>query len=188
MYDAIVLAGGAGRRLGGTDKPALDVGGASLLARVLDAAAGATRIVVVGPQREIAGRAVQWCQEQPPGGGPVAALATAAPHISADTVLVLAADLPWIAGAVPALLGAVPDSGAALLVDADGRVNNLAGAWRRAALLDALAGLGETRDASMRALLRDVPQVLVRDVEGHGADCDTWTDVEAARRASTLRP
>ncbi|MGW0901366.1 NTP transferase domain-containing protein, partial [Streptomyces goshikiensis] len=36
-YDAIVLAGGAARRLGGVDKPALPVGARTLLDRVLDA-------------------------------------------------------------------------------------------------------------------------------------------------------
>src|SRR4051812_33904528 len=34
-YDAIVLAGGGGRRLGGVDKATLEVGGRTLLDRVL---------------------------------------------------------------------------------------------------------------------------------------------------------
>ncbi|MEU9382801.1 NTP transferase domain-containing protein, partial [Streptomyces sp. NPDC048279] len=40
-YDAIVLAGGAARRLGGADKPSVRVGGRPLLDRVLTACAGA---------------------------------------------------------------------------------------------------------------------------------------------------
>ncbi|MFE1500369.1 NTP transferase domain-containing protein, partial [Streptomyces albidoflavus] len=36
-YDAVVLAGGAARRLGGSDKPAVRVGGRPLLDRVLGA-------------------------------------------------------------------------------------------------------------------------------------------------------
>ena len=39
-YDAVVLAGGASRRMGGGDKTALAVGGLSLLERALEAAAG----------------------------------------------------------------------------------------------------------------------------------------------------
>ncbi|MGW7786766.1 NTP transferase domain-containing protein, partial [Streptomyces tricolor] len=39
-YDAVVLAGGAARRLGGADKPGLRVGGRALLDRVLAACAG----------------------------------------------------------------------------------------------------------------------------------------------------
>ncbi|MYU19520.1 NTP transferase domain-containing protein, partial [Streptomyces sp. SID8361] len=50
-YDAVILAGGAARRLGGVDKPALRVGGRALLDRVLDACRGAGRTVVVGPRR-----------------------------------------------------------------------------------------------------------------------------------------
>ena len=34
-YDAVVLAGGAARRLGGVDKPGVRVGGRALLDRVL---------------------------------------------------------------------------------------------------------------------------------------------------------
>lgn len=51
VFDAIVLAGGGAARLDGADKPALDIGGASLLERVLTAVADADRIVVVGPVR-----------------------------------------------------------------------------------------------------------------------------------------
>ena len=49
-YAAVVLAGGAGRRLGGPTKPRLDVGGASMLARVLAAVSDAAPRVVVGPE------------------------------------------------------------------------------------------------------------------------------------------
>ncbi|BBA98779.1 putative molybdopterin-guanine dinucleotide biosynthesis protein [Actinacidiphila reveromycinica] len=73
-YDAVVPAGGAARRLGGTDKPALTVGGRQLLDRVLAACAAAGETVVVGPRRPTA-RPVRWAREEPPGGGPVPALA-----------------------------------------------------------------------------------------------------------------
>jgi len=48
-FDAVVLAGGSARRLGGRDKPALDVGGRSMLDAVVTACAAADRTVVVGP-------------------------------------------------------------------------------------------------------------------------------------------
>ncbi|MFI1091674.1 molybdenum cofactor guanylyltransferase [Streptomyces sp. NPDC020917] len=73
-YDALVLAGGAARRLGGTDKPALAVGGLMLLDRVLAACADARTTVVVGPRRPTA-RPVRWTREEPAGGGPLPALA-----------------------------------------------------------------------------------------------------------------
>jgi molybdopterin-guanine dinucleotide biosynthesis protein A len=73
-FDAVILAGGAASRLGGADKPALRIGGRSLLDAALDACAGARRTVVVGPDRPV-GREVLWTREQPPGAGPAAALA-----------------------------------------------------------------------------------------------------------------
>lgn len=48
LYDAVVLAGGAAKRLGGADKPGLTVGGLALLDRVLVACRGARTTVVVG--------------------------------------------------------------------------------------------------------------------------------------------
>ncbi|MFE3016873.1 DUF6457 domain-containing protein [Streptomyces sp. NPDC059256] len=72
-FDAIVLAGGRAQRLGGVDKPGLSVGGRTLLDRVLAACRGARRTVVVGGRRGTE-RPVVWAQENPPGGGPVAAL------------------------------------------------------------------------------------------------------------------
>ena len=48
-FDAIVLAGGRASRLGGAQKPLLEVGGTALLTRTVAAArsAGAKRIIVV---------------------------------------------------------------------------------------------------------------------------------------------
>src|SRR3954453_8560212 len=107
VYDAIVLAGGRARRLGGAPKPQLTVGGRRLLDHVLDAVPDAAHVVVVGPE-QAAERPVVWCQEAPPGGGPVGALAAGLPRTSADVVVLLAADLPWVAPAVPALRAALP--------------------------------------------------------------------------------
>ncbi|XTP11091.1 DUF6457 domain-containing protein [Streptomyces albus subsp. chlorinus] len=67
------MAGGGASRLGGTDKPAVTVGGRTLLDRVLAACADAAATVVVGPRRA-AYRPVRWARESPPGGGPLAAL------------------------------------------------------------------------------------------------------------------
>jgi len=94
-YDAVVLAGGAARRLGGEDKPGVRVGGRTLLDRVLAACADATRTVVVADPRSTA-RPVEWAREDPPGGGPLAALDAGLRHTAAPYVLVLSADLPFL--------------------------------------------------------------------------------------------
>ncbi len=94
-YDAVVLAGGAARRLGGEDKPGVRVGGRTLLDRVLAACADAGRTVVVAEPRATA-RPVEWAREDPPGGGPVAALDAGLRRTAAPYVLVLSADLPFL--------------------------------------------------------------------------------------------
>lgn len=95
VFDAVVLAGGAAKRLGGVDKPSVSVGGRSLLDRVLAACAGAAGTVVVGSRRPTA-RPVMWAREEPPGGGPLAALHAGLRRTTAERVVVLSADLPFL--------------------------------------------------------------------------------------------
>jgi molybdopterin-guanine dinucleotide biosynthesis protein A len=191
VFDAIVLAGGAGRRLGGVDKPAELVGGRSLLERVVAAAGDAQRVVVVGPRRSqrLEVPNVIWRREAPPGSGPVAAIAAGVGETSAPTVLVLAADLPDIAPAIPRLRSAV-EAGThlALLADEEGRPNLLAAAWRREALLSALRVLGDPVGVAVRSLVAVAgAPTLVPDIGGWGRDCDTWEDLAAARRRHERR-
>ncbi|MCH6161356.1 DUF6457 domain-containing protein [Streptomyces marispadix] len=94
-YDAVVLAGGGARRLGGTDKPSLTVGARTLLDRVLSVCADASTTVVVGPRRPTR-RPVAWVREDPPGAGPLAALDAGLGPVTAPAVLVLSADLPFL--------------------------------------------------------------------------------------------
>ncbi|MER7184212.1 NTP transferase domain-containing protein [Streptomyces hyaluromycini] len=194
-YDAIVLAGGAARRLGGTDKPSVRVGGRPLLDRVLAACAGARRTVVVAAPRPTS-RPVHWTRENPPGGGPVAALDAGLRHTTADCAVVLSADLPFLEEAtVERLLSALRASGAdaALLTDADGRDQPLVAAYRTTALRHALAALAEGNgngkgnggDNGLTGLplrrltaalnLTRVPDPLA------SFDCDTWDDIADAR-------
>ena len=76
---AIVLAGGTSSRMGGVDKTRLPVAGTSSLERVLRAAP-ADHLIVVGPEQQDAAdlhaRYSAWfVREDPPGSGPLAALA-----------------------------------------------------------------------------------------------------------------
>ncbi|WP_333745111.1 NTP transferase domain-containing protein [Streptomyces ardesiacus] len=191
-YDAVVLAGGAARRLGGADKPGLRVGGRALLDRVLAACAGARTTVVVAEPRPTA-RPVTWAREDPPGGGPLAALAAGLRHTSAEHVVVVSADLPFLAGpAVERLLSALAagDADAALLTDADGRDQPLVAAYRASALRRELAALARDRaEGAEGAPLTGLP---LRRLTGAlrltrlpdavaSFDCDTWDDIATAR-------
>lgn len=175
MYDAIVLAGGSARRLGGADKPALEVAGRSLLDRVLDACAGATTTVVVGPPRATT-RDVVWCREDPPGGGPVPALAAGLQHVTAERVVLLAADLPFLTTEVVDLLVA-----RAPAVLSDGaREQWLCGAWETVALRHSLDGAGPRLGTLLGGLTPEV--VSWRGPGRPWVDCDTEEQLADARR------
>jgi molybdopterin-guanine dinucleotide biosynthesis protein A len=134
----IVLAGGAGRRMGGVDKAALVVGGVTLLDRVLGAARPmCDELVVVGPARPTGVPGVTFVTEDAPGGGPGAAVtAGLAAAAGAGVVLVLAADLPLLTtGHLRRLLGAlVAAGGEAAAADDEGGPNPLLAAYAGPAL------------------------------------------------------
>ncbi|MGW7292744.1 NTP transferase domain-containing protein [Streptomyces xiamenensis] len=180
-FDAIVLAGGAARRLGGVDKAAVTVGGRPLLERVLDACRDAGRTIVVGPPRPTR-RPVHWVREDPPGGGPLAALAAGAVHATAPLVAVLATDLPFLTPATPrTLIGALPpDADGVLFQDSGGRDQPLTAVYRTAALRAALGALPATRHAPLRTLL---PALDLHRLAGATTtfDCDTWAEIATAR-------
>jgi molybdopterin-guanine dinucleotide biosynthesis protein A len=189
MYDAIVLAGGAARRLQGADKPQLEVGGVRLLDHVLAAVADAGRKIVVGRRRAVP-VPVLWRREDPPGGGPVAAIAAALDAVRADLVVVLAADLPEIAPAVPELLAALRDAAdadVACLSGSDGRLNYLAAVWRAEALRRLVGEFADPHGMPVRALVAGASVVAVADEAGWGRDCDTWEELSDARRRWSSR-
>lgn len=182
-YDAIVLAGGKAARLGGVDKPSIDIAGRTMLDRVLDACADARVTVVVGGPRPT-DRPVTWVQEDPPFGGPLAGLGAglAALPTDAERVVALAADMPFLtAAAVDRLLDGLPGHDAALFVDHDGRVQPLAGAYLVSVLRDALGTYGELRDRSVMRMLDTMDVMTVPD-DGATRDCDTDEQIEIARR------
>jgi molybdopterin-guanine dinucleotide biosynthesis protein A len=185
-YDALVLAGGAARRLGGADKPGLRVGGRALIDRVLTACADARTTVVVADPRPTA-RPVTWAREDPPGAGPVAALDAGLRHTSAEQVVVLSADLPFLReGTVRRLLTALGTSGAegVLLTDADGRDQPLVAAYRASSLRRELAALttehGALTGLPLRRLTAGLHLTRVPDPLA-SFDCDTWDDIATAR-------
>lgn len=185
-YDGVVLAGGRARRMGGTDKTALVVQGHRLLDIALDALGAAGRRVVVGGRGPLVG--ADRVTEDPPGGGPVAALAAGLGAVRAPVCVVLAADLPFVTTAhVQALFDELLGGAACLAVDAEGRDQPLLAAYATEALRAALPE--EPHGASMRALLSRLrEQGAVRRIALGGDpapwfDCDTPEDLERARGA-----
>ncbi|MFG2132495.1 NTP transferase domain-containing protein [Streptomyces sp. NPDC048751] len=185
-HDAVVLAGGGARRLGGTDKPGVRVGGRALLDRVLTACADARTTVVVADPRPTV-RPVRWAREDPPGAGPVAALAAGLRHTTAEHVVVLSADLPFLQdGTVRRLLTTLRagDADAVLVADGDGRDQPLVAAYRVTALRGRLAALtdehGGLTGLPLRRLTAGLDLARVPDPVA-SFDCDTWDDIATAR-------
>jgi molybdopterin-guanine dinucleotide biosynthesis protein A len=190
-FDALVLAGGAGQRMGnprGTDKAGLDVGGVTLLDRVLSAVADAHHCIVVGPRRPTAWP-VTFTIEEPAGSGPAAAIVHGLSFVDAATVVVLAADMPFAATAVPKLIDALAgaQADAVMLVDDSGRRQPLLAAYRTDALRRCSDGRG-WRGASVRALTEGLTVVEVAAVGDEALDCDTPEQLTAAQEAANLPP
>lgn len=205
---AVVPAGGAGRRMGGAGKPTLPVGGTAMLARVLGAVEGAAARVVVGPPdlARALPPGVILTQEQPPGGGPVAALAAGLAAIPAPghditghdgtghdvtdaghtVVAFIAGDLPFLtAGTIRALRERLHHDGldGAVLRDDTGREQWLCGVWRLAALGTRVAELGGGHGRGMRdlaATLRVAAVTLSAPGPPPWFDCDTPDDLRQA--------
>jgi molybdopterin-guanine dinucleotide biosynthesis protein A len=182
-YDAVVLAGGRAARLGGRAKPQLVVGDRTILDAVLAAVADAAQRVVVGPPQPVPD-GVLVVREQPPGGGPVAALRAGLGHVTADVVAVLAGDLPFVTPALVHDLRARLTGDGVLVVDDAGRDQLLLGVWRtaplRAALPEAAAHVPLRRVLAPLAVRRLRP-VAQDDAPPPWTDCDTPGDLQRAR-------
>ncbi|MDT0329959.1 molybdenum cofactor guanylyltransferase [Nocardiopsis lambiniae] len=179
--DAVILAGGAGSRMGGVDKPGLAVAGRTLVERVAAAVrahAPDGRIIVVGPERE--SPPALYVREDPPGSGPVPALRAGLPHVTAERFALLAADLPHLTGGHLATLeGAVEDVGA-VFVDGGGREQWLTGVWDTGAVRAALAAYA---GRSLYGLLGPLgPRFVPAPDPDAVADCDTPEDLARAAR------
>ncbi|MGC3954747.1 MAG: nucleotidyltransferase family protein [Propionicimonas sp.] len=177
-FDAIILAGGRGSRLGGLRKPELAVAGRRLVDRALAAVTEAQRVVVVGDAEVPDG--VPRTREDPPYGGPVAGLAAGMSFLSghAPWTLVLASDLPEVEAAVDHLLRTEPtdDEDGVCLTGEDGRLQWLLGYYRTAALLARLADRGDPPVTAMHRLLAPL-RLRGRGTEpGLTADVDTPAD------------
>jgi molybdopterin-guanine dinucleotide biosynthesis protein A len=189
-YTAVVLAGGKAARLGGQAKPQLEVGGRTMLAAVLAAVADAERRVVVGPPQPVP-PGVLLVREQPPRGGPVAALRAGLTEVATDVVAVLAGDLPFLTGALIGDLRARLTDDGVLVVDDGGRDQYLLGVWRTAALRAATADVhGPT---SLRRVLAPLAVARHRPTVAPGTpppwtDCDTPADLARARAAAGEPP
>ncbi|WP_125131849.1 NTP transferase domain-containing protein [Microbacterium sp. 10M-3C3] len=182
---AVIVAGGRGARMGGVHKPALQLAGRSLLHRVVTAAArvASAPAIVVGPAVEGV-EGVRWVREDPPFGGPAAAIAAALPHVTAEWMLLLAADLARPDDVVDLLASATPGPDGVHLRDADARDQWLAGVYRVDAVRDRVGTGARAAGSSMRDIVAGLEQAVLAAPSAVTADVDTWDDLERARTGS----
>ena len=180
-FDAIVLCGGSSTRLG-DDKALVEVGGATLLDRALDAVAGAQVTIAVGPRRDTA-RSVVWTIEDPAGGGPVAGIAAGLDLTKSELVVVLGVDFPFVdAARVTSVVGSVGRHDGAILRDATGRHQFLIGAYRSDPLRKAI-GARDPNGMAVKELIAGM-DIVVLDDPRSTFDVDTRDDLEEARRST----
>lgn len=211
-WAAVILAGGTARRWGGRDKTAVPLAGRPVLRHVVDAVLPeALAVAVVAPEGhparrsvtaavETAGRQLVWTREDPPGGGPCAAIA-AGVHALADRaarpgadplpemLVVLAGDLPFARTAWPRLLAALAGAGGdvALGLDPQGQRQPLLAAYRTQALRERLAHL-DPAGQPLRLLLAGLTVVPVRVSAEEALDLDTPADAVRAEEIATGTP
>ena len=188
---AILLAGGRATRVDGAAKPLFEVGGRTLLARAVSAAADASArpITVVAPVLDET-LPVTWVREDPPFGGPAAAVVAAleswVPDADPEWTLLLACDLPGAGDAVRRLVHDMlllpADADGVCLGDASSRPQWLTGVYRTPALRRAASALhGRGRDQPVRALVDELAIAVVAAPDDLTRDVDTWQDLEEAR-------
>lgn len=186
-FDALILAGGRGSRMGGADKASLELNGERLVDRVIAAVreVGARRVVVAGPAT--AGLAADVVvREEPAHAGPLAGIAAGLPELDSTWVLVLACDLQYPTRIVRALLRAAqggPWHDGIILVDEDSREQWLAGLYRRQALIESTQRLGDgIIDAPVRRALKELKLMRAPISNNDGGDIDTPEALVQARK------
>lgn len=179
-WDAVIVAGGKGRRLGEVSKPALVVGGLTLIDRTLAAVNRADAVVVVGGPQPVGAR---WTVEEPPGSGPAAGLGAGVNELArgrerAAWTVVLAVDMPRADRAVPELLTNRGEGDGAWFVDPDGYPQPLLAVYRTTALVKAIGDLGHTglADVSLRTLVGGLTMTELPDTQDVSRDLDTGAD------------
>nr|WP_232531488.1 NTP transferase domain-containing protein [Microlunatus antarcticus] len=176
------MAGGESRRFG-SDKLVTDLDGVTLLDATLASVPAGLPVIVVGPERVVR-RPVSSIREDPPGGGPAAALVAglaAALVAGADTVSTLPGDAPGAGAAVPVLLDALVGTDLVVAHGDDGQVFplQLAGTAAGARRVLEAAGPSLGAGASVRRLLASLDPPPARVVLDPRAllDVDTPADL-----------
>lgn len=195
-FNAIVLAGGGGRRLGGVSKSDLQIQGKRFLDQIISTlrAEGVPdeRIVVVGPDSVDVPEGIALTFEDPPKGGPGAGIVAGLAALgyqpgdepTGDLALVTTCDAPFSAFARQALAKAVsaPDVDVAAVRDRSGVLQQLLAVYKVDPLLKAIEDAPATHNRAVKKLVAGLRFEPVEVEERAEIDVDTWEDFERLKR------
>ena len=206
---AVVVAGGASRRLNHVPKASLSDGTNTLLDCALEAVAAASPRVVVGPESLPLPSGVLRTREDPPFSGPAAAIHAGLECIAADCersqvplpewCLILGVDTPRIAPAVQQLIAAAraaeqasvgqsaptdSESSAGFWGVSEGIYQPLVGIYRFEAIRSVFSA--GTTNASVRSFLRRLNPTAVQMSAADTADVDTWEQAQSLGYTTSL--
>ena len=185
----ILLTGGSSRRMG-TDKASVKLGNDTLLDFQLAQIPSGVPTIVVG-EAITNHPELFFIREDPPGSGPVAAVAAGMTLTRTPEVVLLAVDAPF---ALPQLLRLHldPNDTAMIPQDLAGKPQYLAGLYLSTALKAALDHLGDPTNKSMRELVTHLPRTKYFALTPENADCfmdlDTPEDLTAAQASLPKHP
>ena len=212
---AVVVAGGASRRLNHVPKASLSDGTSTLLDCALEAVASASPRVVVGPESLPLPSGVLRTREDPPFSGPAAAIHAGLECIAADCersqvplpdwCLILGVDTPRIAPAVQQLIAVARGAEQTATAtpsptDSEALTDSEAseGFWGVSrGIYQPLVGIYRfeairsvfstgTTDASVRSFLRRLNPAAVEMSAADTADVDTWEQAQALGYTTSL--
>ncbi|AZL10656.1 MAG: molybdenum cofactor guanylyltransferase [Brevibacterium aurantiacum] len=190
---AIILSGGRSNRFGGVHKPAVELGGTTVISRIFGAVCTAdpdAEVWVAGPCDGLTAReqeSVHSVVEEPAFAGPLAGIAAvcaafrdASSAASAGVTLALAGDMPLItAGHLGDLIEACQRTGTpATGTDDRGKTQFLCAAWPTELLLSRLDDIGDPTNGAVKWLFSGLELSLVDVEPGVVADFDTAEDLD----------
>lgn len=199
---AIILSGGRSTRFGGVHKPSVELGGVTVISRILSAVRAVVpfaEVWVAGPTEglsEAETDSVHSVREEPAFAGPLAGIAAACTAIgrgddagatvaggTADVTLVVAGDMPLItADHLGELVDACRRSGSPVSgTDDRGKTQYLCTAWPTNLLLSRLVTIGDPSNGAVKLLFEGLEPTTV-DVDATVlADFDTTEDLARIR-------
>jgi molybdopterin-guanine dinucleotide biosynthesis protein A len=182
----LVLAGGRGSRLGGVDKPLLQVGGASILARVIDALRPEVRWLAIsanGDPARFAGFGAPVLPDGDTAGeGPLAGLRAGlawAAGLDAEFVLTAPGDTPFLPVGLARSLAPPPSFAARAGVD-----HPLVALWP-VTILDRLRSVLSAPGS--RAVVAFAREIGMRRVEFPASGADPFMNVNTPDDLATAR-